>query len=52
VRSCVDGFGAIDIMVNNAGITRDASMQKMAPPVSSSASLLGCGREHCWPGAR
>ena len=30
VARCVDEFGRIDIMVNNAGITRDSSMAKMS----------------------
>jgi 3-oxoacyl-[acyl-carrier protein] reductase len=30
VARCVDEFGRIDVMVNNAGITRDSSMAKMA----------------------
>ncbi|MGB0435872.1 MAG: 3-oxoacyl-ACP reductase FabG [Mycobacterium sp.] len=29
VTAAVDGFGGLDIMVNNAGITRDATMRKM-----------------------
>jgi 3-oxoacyl-[acyl-carrier protein] reductase len=29
VAAAVDRFGALDIMVNNAGITRDATMRKM-----------------------
>jgi 3-oxoacyl-[acyl-carrier protein] reductase len=29
VATAVDGFGGLDIMVNNAGITRDATMRKM-----------------------
>ena len=29
VAAAVDDFGAIDIMVNNAGITRDATLRKM-----------------------
>jgi 3-oxoacyl-[acyl-carrier protein] reductase len=29
VQQCVETFGAIDVMVNNAGITRDATMRKM-----------------------
>ena len=30
IARCVEEFGRIDVMVNNAGITRDASMAKMA----------------------
>jgi 3-oxoacyl-[acyl-carrier protein] reductase len=30
VARCVDEFGRIDIMVNNAGITRDSSLAKMS----------------------
>lgn len=29
VATAVDNFGSLDIMVNNAGITRDATMRKM-----------------------
>ncbi|WP_132992537.1 3-oxoacyl-ACP reductase FabG [Gordonia zhaorongruii] len=29
IASAVDAFGAVDVMVNNAGITRDATMRKM-----------------------
>ena len=29
IAAAVDGFGSLDIMVNNAGITRDATMRKM-----------------------
>jgi len=29
VAAAVDGFGGLDVMVNNAGITRDATMRKM-----------------------
>jgi 3-oxoacyl-[acyl-carrier protein] reductase len=29
VGVCVDRFGPLDVMVNNAGITRDATMRKM-----------------------
>ena len=29
VAAAVDGFGGLDVMVNNAGITRDATLRKM-----------------------
>ncbi|HEY0228573.1 MAG TPA: 3-oxoacyl-ACP reductase FabG [Mycobacterium sp.] len=29
IQTAVDSFGSLDIMVNNAGITRDATMRKM-----------------------
>lgn len=31
VKSAVDAFGRVDIVVNNAGILRDTSFQKMSP---------------------
>jgi 3-oxoacyl-[acyl-carrier protein] reductase len=30
VAACVEQYGSIDVMVNNAGITRDATMRKMS----------------------
>ena len=30
VAHCTDTFGPVDVMVNNAGITRDATLRKMA----------------------
>jgi 3-oxoacyl-[acyl-carrier protein] reductase len=30
VQTCVDEYGALDVMVNNAGFTRDATMRKMS----------------------
>ena len=31
VKACVDAFGTVDIIINNAGILRDVSFQKMTP---------------------
>ncbi|HEY8481534.1 MAG TPA: 3-oxoacyl-ACP reductase FabG [Spirillospora sp.] len=31
VAQCVDELGSLDVMVNNAGITRDATLRKMTP---------------------
>ncbi|WP_436776533.1 3-oxoacyl-ACP reductase FabG [Yinghuangia sp. YIM S09857] len=30
IRACVDAHGALDVMVNNAGITRDATLRRMS----------------------
>ena len=30
IDAAIDAFGAVDVMVNNAGITRDATMRKMS----------------------
>ena len=29
IKACTDRYGSLDVMVNNAGITRDATMRKM-----------------------
>jgi 3-oxoacyl-[acyl-carrier protein] reductase len=29
IRHCVDNFGRVDVMINNAGVTRDGVMRKM-----------------------
>lgn len=49
VQSLIDGavakFGAVDVMVNNAGITRDATMRKMSVDEFNQViqvHLLGC----------
>jgi NAD(P)-dependent dehydrogenase (short-subunit alcohol dehydrogenase family) len=38
VVSCVTEFGCLDIMVNNAGITRDATLRKIATFLASDMS--------------
>jgi 3-oxoacyl-[acyl-carrier protein] reductase len=38
VSSCVAELGSIDIMVNNAGITRDATIRKMTVNQSTKSS--------------
>ena len=61
VASAVERFGGLDIMVNNAGITRDATMRKMAEEHfrRSSRSIHGglerhphCGVDHARERAR
>jgi NAD(P)-dependent dehydrogenase (short-subunit alcohol dehydrogenase family) len=31
VQTCIDAFGGLDLLVNNAGLTRDRSMTRMTP---------------------
>jgi 3-oxoacyl-[acyl-carrier protein] reductase len=50
VRSCVGRFGTIDVMVNNAGITRDATMRKM--PVEDFKAVIEVHLLGAWLGTR
>jgi 3-oxoacyl-[acyl-carrier protein] reductase len=50
VQRCVDEFGAIDIMVNNAGITRDASMPKMS--LADFRAVIDVHLQGAWLGTR
>jgi 3-oxoacyl-[acyl-carrier protein] reductase len=50
VAACVEEFGAIDIMVNNAGITRDASMPKMS--LADFRSVIDVHLQGAWLGTR
>ena len=50
VAHCVDRFGRLDVMVNNAGITRDATMRKM--PVDDFRAVLDVHVTGAWNGIR
>jgi 3-oxoacyl-[acyl-carrier protein] reductase len=50
VQRCVDEFGAIDVLVNNAGITRDASMPKMS--LEDFTSVIDVHLRGAWLGTR
>lgn len=50
VRSTVAEFGALDVHVNNAGITRDASLRKMALP--DFQAVIGVHLTGTWLGVR
>lgn len=50
VGECADRFGTIDIMVNNAGITRDATMRTMT--VDQFDAVIGTHLRGTWLGVR
>jgi 3-oxoacyl-[acyl-carrier protein] reductase len=50
VQRCVDDFGAIDVMVNNAGITRDATMPKMS--LEDFSAVIDVHLRGAWLGTR
>ncbi|MDP1737154.1 MAG: 3-oxoacyl-ACP reductase FabG [Caulobacter sp.] len=50
LTSAVDTFGSLDIMVNNAGITRDATMRKMTEEQFD--SVIDVHLKGCWHGTR
>lgn len=50
VRTAVDHFGSLDVMVNNAGITRDATMRKMTS--EDFDSVVSVHLKGCWLGTR
>jgi len=50
VDLCVSEFGAVDIMVNNAGFTRDATMRKME--LSDYLAVLNVHLVGAWLGTR
>lgn len=50
VDAAVDAFGSIDIFVNNAGITRDATMRKMSEEQFD--QVIAVHLKGCWNGTR
>lgn len=50
VARCREEFGSIDVMVNNAGITRDATMRKM--PVEDFDAVIAVHLRGAWLGTR
>ncbi|CAH0315750.1 MAG: 3-oxoacyl-ACP reductase FabG [Rhodococcus sp.] len=50
VDSAASSFGSIDIMVNNAGITRDATMRKMTEDQFD--QVIDVHLKGCWNGTR
>jgi 3-oxoacyl-[acyl-carrier protein] reductase len=50
LRSAVDTFGSLDVVVNNAGITRDATMRTMTEDQFD--QVVGVHLKGCWNGTR
>ncbi|MGV8875594.1 MAG: 3-oxoacyl-ACP reductase FabG [Rhodococcus sp. (in: high G+C Gram-positive bacteria)] len=50
VDSALSAFGSVDIMVNNAGITRDATMRKMTEDQFD--QVIDVHLKGCWNGTR
>jgi 3-oxoacyl-[acyl-carrier protein] reductase len=50
VERCVSEFGTVDVMVNNAGITRDATMRRM--PLTDFLDVLNVHLVGAWLGTR
>ena len=50
VAAAVEKFGSLDIMVNNAGITRDATMRKMTEDQFD--AVIAVHLKGCWHGTR
>jgi 3-oxoacyl-[acyl-carrier protein] reductase len=50
IATAVDLFGALDVMVNNAGITRDATMRNMTEDQFD--QVISVHLKGCWNGLR
>jgi 3-oxoacyl-[acyl-carrier protein] reductase len=50
LATAVDRFGALDVMVNNAGITRDSTMRKMTEEMFD--AVIAVHLKGCWHGTR
>ena len=50
VQRCVDDFGGVDVMVNNAGITRDSTMPKMS--LDDFTAVIDVHLRGAWLGTR
>lgn len=50
VTACAERFGSLDVMVNNAGITRDATLRKMT--FDEFRSVVDVNLHGCWLGTR
>src|SRR5581483_6158338 len=50
VAECTERFGPVKVMVNNAGITRDATMRKMSP--DDFRAVLDVHLTGAWNGTR
>jgi 3-oxoacyl-[acyl-carrier protein] reductase len=49
-RTAVERFGSLDVMINNAGITRDATMRKMTEEQFD--QVIAVHLKGCWNGTR
>jgi 3-oxoacyl-[acyl-carrier protein] reductase len=50
VDACVENHGGLQIMVNNAGITRDATLRRM--PIEDFDAVIAVHLRGCWLGTR